>query len=230
MSVTLPPPPQAGPPRPWQARPIPTGSAPTVPEGTTTETRPTPRPSLPPPRLRRRWPPLVIVGVAAGVVAVAIAALVTAQVTSRPAREAAPVTVTVSPSASPSPVVLPAEQADKKTCQAWDAAKEKTSAAVAALQVIPKEITITTAAVRENPEWSAAVQKAADLYGQAADALVVTPGTTLILDQAAHATADTLRTLSTAVKTFDPANGNIGSMTNEAYDAVQVLCERLAPA
>lgn len=168
---------------------------------------------------------------AAGVVAAAIAALVTAQVTSRPAREAAPVTVTMSPSASPSPVVLPAEQADRKTCQAWDAAVEKIRASrEVQAPIVAAGLTLADPEVRENPEWSAAVQKAADLYGQAADALVVTPGTTLILDQAAHAAADTLRTLSTAVKTFDPANGNVFAMKDEAYDAVQVLCERLAPA
>ena len=50
-------------------------------------------------------------------------------------------------------------------------------------------MTIVDQAVRDNPDWTAAVHKAADSYGKAGDTLAagIAPGTTTILNQAATA-------------------------------------------
>lgn len=182
--------------------------------------------SEPPPqptgRGRRRWPVLVIAGVM-----IAAAAAAGAAAGHRGVSAPAAVTVTVTPSASPSPTPLPAAQADRKTCQAWAATKEKIHAAATTVQVIPEGMTILDAP--GNPEWTAAVKTAADLFDQAADTLVVEPGTTQILADTARTEAAALRAEGTAFRTFDDTAGNIIAIKDKARSAMNILCERLAP-
>jgi hypothetical protein len=185
--------------------------------------------SYPPqPAARRRWPAFVAGAVLAGVTATVVTANVTASHTSTPA---APVTVTATPPAPPQPARLSVAVADRKTCNAWLSTGDKIHAASAAQSVIPQGMTILDPAVRDNPDWAAAVRKAADLYRKAGDTLAagIAPGTTRILDQAATTAANALRTLSTGYGKFDPASGNTYSTTHEASDAMDALCERLAP-
>ena len=97
--------------------------------------------------------------------------------------------------------------------------------------MIPQGTTILDPAVRANPTWTAGVERAAGLYGQAADTLAagIAPGTTTILTQSAGAAAAALRALETGYKTFDQANGNTYHVVKESADTMDVLCERLAP-
>jgi hypothetical protein len=97
--------------------------------------------------------------------------------------------------------------------------------------VLPPNSTIVDQAVRENPQWSAAANAAADLYGQAGDVLAagITPGATAILNQNAIAAAAALRTLSVAEKTLDATNGNAYHVAHQSGDTMDVLCDRLAP-
>ena len=168
-------------------------------------------------------------------VAATIAAIIAANVAAHRRDSGAPttatVTVTATPPAPPTPSPLPAAQADRQTCQAWLAAGDQIHAASAAQSVIPKGMTIVDQAVRDNPDWTAAVHKAADSYGKAGDTLAagIAPGTTTVLNQAATTAADALHALSTAVATFDAANGNMYHVVREAADTMDVLCERLAP-
>ncbi|WP_293002355.1 hypothetical protein [Mycobacterium sp.] len=92
-------------------------------------------------------------------------------------------------------------------------------------------MTVVDQAVRDNPEWTAAVHRAADFYNQAADELAagVAPGTTPVLDQSAASVVAALRTLSTAFESSDAANGNAYDVVHDASDAMDVLCDRLAP-
>lgn len=196
--------------------------------------QPLPPPFSLPPRPRRRWP--IAAGfTAVAVVAATIATVITAQVASRGgsgrAYPPATVTVTATPPAPPKPPSLPTADADRRTCQAWWAAGDKIHAASDAQAVIPKDMTVMDPPVRENPEWTAAVHKAADFYDQAGDTLAagIAPGTTIILARAATTAAAALRTLSTAYGTFDVANGNAYVVMRETADEMDVLCERLAP-
>jgi hypothetical protein len=104
-------------------------------------------------------------------------------------------------------------------------------AATKAQSVIPPQMTVVSQEVRDNPDWTAAVHQAADFYSQAADAMAagVAPGATTILGQSGTSMIDALRTLSTAYGTFDAAGGNAYHVMHEASDAMDVLCERLAP-
>ena len=192
---------------------------------------PVPRP---PRDTKRRWPALVGVAVASAAVAATVTALITSQVvrTDTAGRATAPaVTVTATPSAPAPPAPLPTAQADRQTCNAWLAAGVKIHDAANVISVIPEGLTVLDQAVRDNPEWSAAVRRAADLYGQAGDVLAagIAPGATLILDRAATTAASALRTLSAADATLDPANGNAFDEWKQTANTVNVLCDRLAP-
>jgi len=193
-----------------------------------------PQPQYPLPRPRRRWPITVGVVAASAVVAATIAAVVAVNVAGNRADSGTSTAATVTvatPPAPAKPAPLPAADADRRTCQAWLAAGDQIHAASAAQSVIPKGMTILDPAVRDNPDWSAAVRKAADSYGKAGDTLAagIAPGTTTILDQAATTAAAALHTLSTGYGTFDAANGNTYHVMRETADTMDVLCERLAP-
>jgi hypothetical protein len=164
------------------------------------------------------------------VVAATTATVITANTVGKSSDTAAPATITVT--AQPTkPAPLPAADADRRTCQAWLAAGDHIHAASAALSVLPQGMTILDPGVRDNPDWTAAVRKAADLYRQAGDTLAagIAPGTTTILNQAATTAADALHTLSTAEMTWDAANGNTYHVVRETADTMDVFCERLAP-
>lgn len=195
----------------------------------------TPPPLLPPPlppapAARRRWP-VFVGGVAIGA---AIAAAVTGALMAgtRDTSSRTPVTITTTaPPAPTTPASLPAAEANRATCDAWVATGDLIHAASKAQSAIPQGMTILDPAVRANPDWSAAVQRAADQYKQAGDKLAsgIAPGTTTILDQSARATAAGLTTLATAYNTFDEANGNAYHVVKESSDTMDVLCNRLAP-
>lgn len=192
-----------------------------------------PPPPPAPPR-RRRWPLVAGVAIASAALAAAITAVITTNMGGAVGGHTATTTtrtVTVTPSPSSLPEPLPTAQADARTCAAWLSAGDLIHAASTAQSVIPKGTTIVDPSVRNNPMWTSAVQKAADLYRQAGDTLTagIAPGATLILDQTAHTTAAALYALSTGYGTFDPASGNTYSTTHEASDAMDALCNRLAP-
>lgn len=191
-----------------------------------------PRPPIP---RRRYWPAAVALTVASAAIAATATALISTQIATHRAdsgaRTPATVTLTATPSVPPPPAPLPTAQADRQTCNAWHAAGDKIHAATRAQSVIPKEMTVLDQAVRDNPDWNAAVHKAADLYGQAGDTLAagIAPGTTVVLSQAATSAVAALHTLSTAYATFDVAGGNAYHVMDESAREVDVLCERLAP-
>lgn len=189
-----------------------------------------PPPPLPPaPAARRRWP-VFVGGVAIGA---AIAAAITAALMAGTSDTATrtPVTITATPPAPTTPAPLPAAEANRATCDAWVATGDLIHAASKAQSAIPQGMTILDPAVRANPDWSAAVQRAAAQYKQAGDKLAsgIAPGTTTILDQSARATAAGLTTLATAYNTFDEANGNAYHVVKESSDTMDVLCNRIAP-
>jgi len=198
----------------------------------------TPPPLLPPPPLppapaaRRRWPTF-IGGVAIGA---AIAAAITAALMAgtRDTATRTPVTITATatpPPAPETPAPLPAADANRHTCNTWLSAGKLINDAATELSVLPSGVKILDPSVRSNPGWTAAVQKAAKLYGQAADTLAgdIAPGTTKILDETSGATAAALRVLSTGYATFDDAAGNTYHMMKESADTMDALCNRLAP-
>lgn len=189
-----------------------------------------PPPPLPPaPAARLRWP-VFVGGVAIGA---AIAAALTAGLMAgtRDTSVRTPVTITETPPAPTTPAPLPEAEANRATCDAWVAAGDLIHAASKAQSAIPQGMTILDPAVRANPDWSAAVQRAAEQYKQAGGKLAsgIAPGTTTILDQSARATAAGLTTLATAYNTFDEANGNAYHVVKESSDTMDVLCTRLAP-
>jgi len=195
-----------------------------------------PPPPYPPPGPpRRRWPALAMAAAAGAAVAATIASVIAAQLATDRAESArsapSPVTVTATPAPPPPPAPLPTAQADRQTCNAWLAAGDKIHAASGVLAVIPKGTTLVDQAVRDNPDWSAAVHRAADLYEQAGETLTngIAPGTTIILERAATTAASALRTVSTADMTMDAIDGNAFDAWKESADTVNVLCERLAP-
>lgn len=194
-----------------------------------------PPPPYPPPQPptaaapRRRWPAFVG-GVAIGaVIAAAITAAIATQTTGSTTTAATPVTITATPPTPPAP--LPAAEANRHTCDAWLASGNLISDASTAQSVIPQGMTILDPAVRANPDWTAGVQKAARLYGQAADTLDgdIAPGTSPVLTQTANTVVDALRALSTTTSAFDDASGNAYGVTKSAANAMDVLCERMAP-
>lgn len=184
-----------------------------------------------PPAARRRWP-VFVGGVAIGA---AIAAAITAALmaSTRDTATRTPVTITAAPTppAPTTPAPLPAAEANRHTCDAYSAAGKQLRMATESLQVIPPDITIVAPEVRANPDWSAAVQRAADLYGQAAMTLAtgLAPGSTPALDQTANAFSDALRAMATAYRTYDDAVGDIYAVGKASDGAMSVLCKRLAP-
>ncbi|WP_293003393.1 hypothetical protein [Mycobacterium sp.] len=189
----------------------------------------------PPRDTTRRWHGFALAAAAGAAIAATVTALITSQVVRTDAvagHSTAPaVTVTATPAAPAPPAPLPTAQADRQTCNAWLAAGDKIHAAQAAMPKLPEGMTILDPAVRGTPEWSAAVRKAAGLYGEAGDALSagIAPGTTSVLSQSAHSASSALHALDTADSTFDPANGNTYHLVRESADTMDVLCDRLAP-
>lgn len=182
-----------------------------------------------------RWPALLGAAAVGALVAAAAAAVITVQVRDAPGpaqESAAPLTVTVDPPTPDSPTPLPTAQADRKTCeQGWIPAGEFIDGAKAELARTPAGMSVTDPAIRANPEWTAAVDRAGDLYRQAGDALAsnITPGATPVLTEAAHTAAESARLLGDAISTRDPINGNAGEIANEAAAQMGALCQRLAP-
>jgi hypothetical protein len=189
----------------------------------------------PPRDTKRRWPALAIAAAASAAITAAVTALITSQTVrtdSVAGHTATPaVTITATPDAPAPPAPLPTAQADRQTCNAWHTAGDRIHDASHALSVLPEGSTIVDPQVQGNPDWAAAVRKAADLYGQAGDTLTagIAPGTTVILNQTAAAAGLGLRALSTAEKTLDATNGNAYHMVHDSADTMDVLCERLAP-
>ena len=188
-----------------------------------------------PPRAGRRWPEITAAAIISAVIAATSAAIVATRVArlhgSQSASVVAPVTVTAPPPASPPPIRLPQAEADRRTCNAWLAAGKHVDAAGNELAVIPQGLTITDRSVRDNPEWSAAVHRAAAEWGRAGDTLSagIAPGTTAILEKSAVAAAAALQALGIADETLDVAGGNTFHVWKESADTVNVLCDRLAP-
>lgn len=178
---------------------------------------------------RRRWPAFVC-GVAIGAVA---AAAITAVIAARTADTApsTPVTITAAPPAPSTPAPLPASDANRHTCDTWLAAGRLINDAATELSALPAGTKILDPAVRANPDWSSAVQRAADRYKQAGDGLAtgIAPGTAAILDQMASSTASVLHALATADGSYDSAGGNVYDLLKVSANAMDVLCERLAP-
>lgn len=178
---------------------------------------------------RRRWP-VFIGGMAIGAVA---AAAITAAIVARPSgtTPSTPVTITASPPAPSTPAPLPAAEANRHTCDTWLAAGKLINDAATELAVLPAGTKILDPAVRANPDWSAAVQRAADRYKQAGDGLAIgiAPGTAAILDQMASSTANVLHALATADGSYDSAGGNAYDSLKASANTMDVLCEQLAP-
>ncbi len=197
--------------------------------------RPPQHPPAPPSDGRRRWwPTLAAAGGISAVVSAAPAAVITLQVrnTSEAPQTSAPVTITVPAPAPPTPAPLPAAQADRQTCQeGWLATAAPARAATDTLSVLPPQVKILDPAVRANPDWTAAVERAGDFYRQASETLQVhiAPGTTPILAEASNTAVKAFRVLGDAYSTFDPISGNAHDIAKEASDEMAVLCTRLAP-
>lgn len=190
-----------------------------------------PAPTTPPPRrTRRAW-------TAAGVVAVlsaALGAILTGAITAHVSSEenAVPVPSTVTVTAQPiSPAPLPAADADRSTCQAYSSAGKLLQSATTTLQVIPVNKTVLDPAVRTDARMAAAVQKAAALYGEAADAIArgTAPGTSAILAESATALNGALSAMATAYRTYDANVADVYEVGKAADGAMVALCTRLAP-
>jgi hypothetical protein len=81
-------------------------------------------------------------------------------------------------------------------------------------------------ATPNNPAHKAAFTRAGDLFGQAAEtfATQTAPGTNPTLAAVADTTVSSLRTLSEAYKSFDPATGNAIAVFQASQKAVDWLC------
>lgn len=193
---------------------------------------PSPYPAAPP-RPQHRWAVTAAVAVVSAAVAATLAGIITANTDrdGETAPAASTVTVTAQPPTPSSPAPMPAADADRTTCQSWVSAGTLIRGASSAQSVIPPGMTIVDPAVQGNPAWKAGVIKAGDLYGQAAETLAAgTPqGTTPMLEQTAAAARESLRALSTTTTSFDEASGNGYAVLKSVANAMDVLCERLAP-
>ncbi|CDO91222.1 hypothetical protein AWC29_01090 [Mycobacterium triplex] len=187
----------------------------------------------PPPPLQRlrRWPAIAAAAGVGAVIAGVITTLVTIAATPRVANNSTPaqaptVTVTAAPPAPTAP--LPAAEADKKTCQAWAITDDLVTTAASGLNVIPQNMPFTDPAVQANPTWKAAVDRASQLYGQAAETLAgqIAPGTSPMLAGFADSTVSALRTLAVAYKTFDPTSGKVVDMFTAGRDSLDWVCGR----
>lgn len=188
----------------------------------------------PPPR--GRWIIAVVVAVTALITATATA-ITTIEVrggTSSSSTASPPVTITITaPTHTPqTPVPLPTAQADRQTCQdGFIASNRLMDKANAALDELPTGMRIDNPAVKTNPDWLSAVQRAGNLEDQAADILDVNiaPGTTPILAAAANTSVFAIRGLSFSVTNIDPNSGNVADISNAAAAEMRALCRRLAP-
>nr|WP_193210195.1 hypothetical protein [Mycobacterium sp. MOTT-90] len=143
-----------------------------------------------------------------------------------------PVTITATLPAAPTPPApLPAAEANRQTCDTWVSTGTLINDAATALAALPPGTKILDPTVRANPDWSAAVQRAAEQYKLAGDKLAsgIAPGTAAILDQTATSTAGALHALATADATYDAAGGNSYDILKVSANTMDVLCERLAP-
>lgn len=188
-------------------------------------------PPPPPLQRRRRWPAIAAAAGAGAVVAGVVTTLVTIAATSGPAHNSTPTaapTVTVTAAPPPTPAPLPVAEADKKTCQGWAIADDLVTTAASGLNVIPQNMPFTDPAVQANPAWKAAVDRASQLYSQAAETLAgqIAPGTSPMLAGFADSTVSALRTLSVAYKTFDPTSGTVVDMFTAGRDALDWSCGR----
>ena len=189
-------------------------------------------PATPPPR--RRWVLPAAAAVVSAAVAATLASIITANNTGRndeAATAATTITVTAQPPTSATPAPLPTVDADRATCSAYARAGDLLRSATTVLTIIPADKTILDPVVRSNPEMEAAAQKAASLYGQAADAVAMgtVPGTTAVLAQSAHAMGEALSALQTAYRTYDANVGDVYEVGKAADGAMATLCTRLAP-
>lgn len=186
---------------------------------------PPPQHLAPPnPGSRRRWPAIAAAAAAGAVVAGAITtALVLKTTPAAPQAGPTVVTVTTGPT---TPAALPADEADKETCRAWRTARPLTTAAAAALSIIPEKTTITSPEVRANPDWTAAVTKASLLFQQASDIMTerAANGTSRLLGDLSATAAAALHTLSIAYATYDPASGNVVTTFTETEKSMDALC------
>lgn len=179
---------------------------------------------------QRRWPILVAAAAVGAVVTVGAAAAITTQ--ARDAATTAPksqVTVTVPAPTPTAPAPLPTAQADRQTCRARVEASRLISEASTAQGVIPRGMTILDPAVQSNPDWTAGIKKAGSFYTQAGDVLKVAPGTTPALAQAVTTASSALHALGTAYATFSDVSGNAHDIAKESSDAMDIMCQRLAP-
>jgi hypothetical protein len=136
-----------------------------------------------------------------------------------------PVTETAAPPAAPTP--LPVAEADAQTCRAWKNTDTLVTAGAAAMMAIPAGMNITDPEVQSNPALKASVARAGDLFGQAAKTLQtgIAAGTSPTLMGVADTTVSSLRTLSEAYKSADPATGNAVAVFKASQQAVDWLCQ-----
>jgi len=189
-----------------------------------------PLPPGPPAGGSRRWPVLVGAAIIGAVVSAVAAFAITTQARDTTVQGLpAPTTGTVAAPTPAPPVPLSAEQADRQTCGPREEVSRLISAASEAQGVIPQGMTILDPAVRSNPAWTAGVLRAGSLYTQAGDVLKVAPGTTPALAQAVTTAASALHALGTAYTSFNAASGNAHDIAKAASNAVDDMCQRLAP-
>lgn len=183
-----------------------------------------------PQKPRRRWPAVAAAAGIGAAVAGLITTLITVAATPAPSTAAAPApappTVTETAGPPPAPAALPAVQADAQTCHAWGTANTLVTAGTAAMRVIPDGTDITSPAVQGNPAWKSSVSRASGLFGQAADTFEsqIAPGTSSSLAGVADTTVSSLRTLSEAYRSFDPASGNSVAVFRTSQQAMDWLC------
>jgi len=182
-----------------------------------------------PQKPRRRWPAVAAAAGVGAVVAGLVTTLITVAATPAPSTAAAPAPPTVTETAGPppAPAALPAAQADAQTCHAWGTADRLVTAGTAALKVIPDGTDVTSPAVQNNPAWKASVTRASSLFGQAADTFEsqIAPGASSSLAGVADTTVSSLRTLSEAYRSFDPASGNSVAVFRTSQQAMDWLCQ-----
>jgi hypothetical protein len=189
-----------------------------------------PQPYPPAPQKpRRRWPAVAAAAGVGAIIAGSVTTLITFAATSpEPTHTTAPAPSTVTETAGPppSPAPLPVAEADAQTCRSWRTTDKLVTAATASMLAIPSGMDITDPAVQTNPAWKAAVTRASDLFGQAADTFVaqIAPGTNATLAGVADTTVSSLRTLTEAYKTFDPAAGNSVAVFQASQQALDWLC------
>lgn len=179
---------------------------------------------------QRRWPILIAAAAVGGMVAVAAVTAITTQARlSAHTAPPPPVTVMVPPPTPAAPTPLPTAQADRQTCRARVEVSRLISEASTAQGVIPRGMTILDPAVRSNPAWTAGVKKAGSFYTQAGDVLKAAPGTTPALAEAVATASSALHALGTAYATFSDVSGNAHDIAKESSDAMDIMCQRLAP-